>query len=141
MYQPTYRISPDYPGFGGGSPKRKRTTKRTKKVSIRCRGGRTKKPATKARPEVEPSYEPAKPLRVPVVVALPPFLLLKDPAQLLSREDIQAITRSSKSAFFRHTRLPGFPAPICFGARTVRYRRSEFEAWLESLKKPLDSRN
>lgn len=141
MSSNAFRISPDYPGFGVGSPKRKRRTKRANKVSIRCRGGRTKKPATKARPEVEPSYEPAKPLRVPVVVALPPFQLLEDPAQLLSRQDIQAITRSSKSAFLRHTKLPGFPAPICFGARTVRYRRSEFEAWLESRKKPLGSGN
>lgn len=134
MNQPNYRISPDYPGFGGGSPKRKRRTKRANKVSIRCRGGRTKKPAAKARPKAAPVYEPAKPLSVPVVVALPPFQLANDPAQLLSRQDIQAITRSSKTTFFKHTRLPGFPAPIRFSSRTIRYRRAEFEAWLESRK-------
>jgi len=141
MTEPNYRISPDWPGLGGGSRKKKRKTKSPSKASILCRGGRTKKPATKARPKDEPSYEQAKPLPLPNVVMLPPFQLVNDPAQLLSRQDIQAITRYSKTTFFEHCKLPGFPTQIRFSARTVRYRRTEFEAWLESQKNSLGSGN
>lgn len=129
MSQPTLRISPDYPGFGGGSTKRKRKTKPTKK------------PAAEDQSKIGPVYEEAMPLPVPDVVALPPFRLVNDPAQLMSRRDIQAITRYSKTTFFKYSRFSGFPAPIRFSSKTVRYRRAEFEAWLESQEKPLDSRN
>ena len=52
--------------------------------------------------------------------------------QLLTRAEVEARTRLSRSAIYRGMREGNFPEPLRIGPRAVRWRESELEAWLAS---------
>ena len=51
---------------------------------------------------------------------------------LLTRQEVEAMCRLSRSAIYRLMREDGFPCPIRIGKRAVRWPASEIEAWIQS---------
>ena len=52
--------------------------------------------------------------------------------RLLTRTEVEALIRMSRSAIYRLMRTGQFPEPLRIGPRAVRWKRSEVEHWLES---------
>ena len=52
--------------------------------------------------------------------------------QLMTLDEVLALTRMSKSNLYRKIALGLFPKPIRLGPRTVRWRRWEVEGWIAS---------
>lgn len=49
---------------------------------------------------------------------------------LLTRQEVEAMCRLSRSAIYRLMREGQFPCPIKIGARAVRWPQSEIESWI-----------
>ncbi len=52
--------------------------------------------------------------------------------QLLRRRDVEATAKLSRSAIYAAMARGEFPAPVRIGARSVRWRSSDVQAWIES---------
>lgn len=52
--------------------------------------------------------------------------------QLLTRPEVEARCRITRTTIYRLMRTGQFPEPIRIGPRSVRWPASEIEAWLES---------
>ena len=52
--------------------------------------------------------------------------------RLLTRRDIEARCRITRTTIYRLMRAKQFPEPIRLGPRAVRWHESEIEAWIES---------
>lgn len=52
---------------------------------------------------------------------------------LLTADDLQRELKTSRSQIYINMKTRGMPAPIRFGARCVRWRAADIEAWLDTL--------
>ena len=52
------------------------------------------------------------------------------PVRLLTREEVEARTRLSRSAIYRKMRDGSFPVPLKIGARAVRWQDAEIEDFI-----------
>lgn len=50
---------------------------------------------------------------------------------LLTRPEVEALVRLSRSEIYRRMRKGQFPLPLRIGDRAVRWKASEVEKWLE----------
>ena len=50
--------------------------------------------------------------------------------RLLTRAEVEARTKLSRSTLYRKMRENTFPVPIRIGARAVRWPESEIESWI-----------
>ena len=50
---------------------------------------------------------------------------------LLRRRDVQRLTTLSRSTLYRRMNAGEFPRPISLGGRTVAWRKSDIDKWLE----------
>ena len=50
--------------------------------------------------------------------------------QLITRKEVEAQCRITRSTVYRLMRAGEFPEPIRIGPRSIRWRVSEIEAWL-----------
>lgn len=55
------------------------------------------------------------------------------PAQLLGRPQVEQLTGLSTSSLYRAMRRGKFPEPLRIGARSVRWRSDEVQAWIDGL--------
>jgi prophage regulatory protein len=51
---------------------------------------------------------------------------------ILRLPDVQALTGQSKPTIYRRVRENDFPRPIALGPRTVGWRASDVQAWIDS---------
>ena len=51
---------------------------------------------------------------------------------LLTRREVERICKTSRSSIYCWMRRGTFPLPLKLAAKTVRWRRSEVEAWLST---------
>ena len=56
----------------------------------------------------------------------------KAPARLIRRPELEAMTGLPKSTLYDYLQAGTFPAPVKLSARSVAWRLSEVEAWIES---------
>ena len=54
--------------------------------------------------------------------------------KLLNRREIEQMLNIGRSSVFRYLKEQGFPEPIRLSARSLRWRESEVQAWIESRK-------
>lgn len=52
--------------------------------------------------------------------------------RLMTRPEVEELTRLSCSALYRHMRESDFPPPLKISSRAVRWKRSEVLDWIES---------
>ena len=55
-----------------------------------------------------------------------------DQYQLMTLDEVLALTRMSKSTLHEKVRMGTFPRPVRLGPRMVRWLRWEVEAWIAS---------
>ena len=53
--------------------------------------------------------------------------------RLVSRGEVERLTGMNRSALYRAMRAGRFPEPFRTGPKSVRWRLSEIEAWIDSL--------
>lgn len=51
---------------------------------------------------------------------------------LLTRREVEALTRLGRTSIYRLTKAGAMPAPIRVGHKKICWRRDELEAWLAS---------
>lgn len=51
---------------------------------------------------------------------------------MLTRKEVEAHFKITRSTLYRWIEARGFPKPTCFNARNVRWRQSEVVAWESS---------
>lgn len=52
--------------------------------------------------------------------------------RLLTRRDVEAVVRLSRSSIYSMIANGSFPRPIRVGKKAVRFLQSDIEAWLQS---------
>ena len=57
---------------------------------------------------------------------------MSDTARLLTRPEVERLTRLSTSSVYRLMRIGYFPRPIRVGSKAVRWPVAEIEDWLAS---------
>lgn len=55
-----------------------------------------------------------------------------DQEQLLRRRDVEATAKLSRSAIYAAMARGEFPAPVRIGPRSVRWKLSDVQSWIES---------
>ena len=53
--------------------------------------------------------------------------------ELLTLEEVMAVCRMTRDAIRRGRQDGSFPQPVRVSTRSVRWRRSDIDAWIESL--------
>lgn len=59
-------------------------------------------------------------------------VIKKDISRLIRRPELEAMTGLPKSTLYDHLQAGTFPAPVKLSARSVAWRLSDVEAWIES---------
>lgn len=59
-------------------------------------------------------------------------MAITDAAEYLSAQDIATITGVHVATVWEWARQPGFPTAFRISAKATRWRRSEFDAWIET---------
>ena len=52
---------------------------------------------------------------------------------LLRRQDVEKITKISRSEIYRRLNMGDFPAPVHIGTRCVRWRYSDVQRWIATI--------